>query len=149
MNGHLIGHISRLNSITAKVLHKTLDVGVALLKTTPLLLCKRVGLSRGQPRKEWLIADVSLGGKENEIIQSYRRNDKDTGSPEVQVALLTTGIQELTDHLRTHSKDHASRRGLLMMVSKRNSLLKYLKGRSRSRYQEVITPDLVCVSSQS
>ena len=81
---------------------------------------------------------VSLEQKSG-IIGSYRRNDKDTGSPEVQIALLTARIQELTEHLKTHKKDHASRRGLLMMVSKRNGLLKFLKERSRSRYQDVIT----------
>lgn len=81
---------------------------------------------------------VSLEQKSG-IIGNYRRNDKDTGSPEVQIALLTARIQELTEHLKTHKKDHASRRGLLMMVSKRNGLLKFLKERSRSRYQDVIT----------
>lgn len=73
-----------------------------------------------------------------EIIGSYRRDQTDTGSPEVQIAILTARIQDLTEHLKVHKKDHASRRGLLMMVSKRNSLLKYLKSRSRSRYQEVV-----------
>lgn len=74
----------------------------------------------------------------SEIIEGYRRNEGDTGSPEVQIAILTARIQDLTEHLKVHTKDHASRRGLLMMVSKRNSLLKYLKSISRSRYQEVL-----------
>ena len=72
------------------------------------------------------------------IIETYRRDTADTGSPEVQVAILTARIQDLTEHLQVHKKDHASRRGLLMMVSKRNSLLKYLKHKSLQRYQEVI-----------
>lgn len=73
------------------------------------------------------------------IIETNRRTDADTGSPEVQIAILTARIQDLTEHLKVHKKDHASRRGLLMMVSKRNSLLKYLKRKSRSSYQELIT----------
>lgn len=76
--------------------------------------------------------------QKSEIIESYRRGTTDTGSPEVQIAILTARIQDLTEHLKVHKKDHASRRGLLMMVSKRNSLLKYLKTVSRSRYQEVL-----------
>jgi small subunit ribosomal protein S15 len=72
------------------------------------------------------------------IIDQYRRDPSDTGSPEVQVALLTARINELTDHMRQHKKDHASRRGLLMMVSKRNSLLKYLSQTDRDRYLSLI-----------
>ena len=73
-----------------------------------------------------------------EIIDQYRRKPADTGSPEVQIALLTARITELTGHLRTHKKDHASRRGLLMMVSKRSGLLNYLRNRDRGRYLAVI-----------
>ena len=62
----------------------------------------------------------------------------DTGSPEVQIALLTARINDLTEHFKVHSKDHASRRGLLMMVSKRSSLLKYLRLHDRKKYLEVI-----------
>ena len=72
------------------------------------------------------------------IISDYRRGDSDTGSPEVQIAILTARIQDLTEHLRVHKKDHSSRRGLLMLVSKRSSLLKYLKGTDRTKYLEVI-----------
>lgn len=72
------------------------------------------------------------------IVSDYKTHDKDTGSPEVQIALLTKRITELTDHLRTHKKDHSSRRGLLKMVSKRNSLLKYLTNCDRARYQSII-----------
>lgn len=72
------------------------------------------------------------------VVHGYRTHERDTGSPEVQVALLTTRITELTDHLKTHRKDHSSRRGLLKMVGRRTSLLKYLSGKNRQRYQEVI-----------
>ena len=73
-----------------------------------------------------------------QLIDQYRREPSDTGSPEVQIALLTARITELTEHLRTHKKDHASRRGLLMMVSKRSGLLTYLRTTDRSRYLAVI-----------
>lgn len=76
--------------------------------------------------------------RKTEIIDQYRREPADTGSPEVQIALLTARITELTEHLRTHKKDHASRRGLLMMVSKRSSLLNYLRGIDRGRYLTII-----------
>lgn len=73
------------------------------------------------------------------IVEDYRIHDKDTGSPEVQIALLTRRIQELTEHLKAHKKDHSSRRGLLKMVGKRNSLLKYLTREDRARYQRLIS----------
>lgn len=76
--------------------------------------------------------------KKTEIVGEYRTHDKDTGSPEIQIAILTTRINELTEHLKTHKKDHSSRRGLLKMVGKRNSLLKYLTQEDRSRYQRII-----------
>lgn len=76
--------------------------------------------------------------RKTEIIDQYRREPSDTGSPEVQVALLTARITELTEHLRTHKKDHASRRGLLMMVSTRSSLLNYLRNKDRNRYLAII-----------
>lgn len=76
--------------------------------------------------------------RKTEIIDQYRREPSDTGSPEVQIALLTARISELTEHLRTHKKDHASRRGLLMMVSRRSSLLAYLRNNDRSRYLAII-----------
>ncbi|HQR09470.1 MAG TPA: 30S ribosomal protein S15 [Gemmatales bacterium] len=77
--------------------------------------------------------------KKTEIIGTHRREQKDTGSPEVQVAILTSRIGELTEHLKIHDKDYASRRGLLMMVSKRNSLLTYLRNKDRNRYQSIIS----------
>jgi len=76
--------------------------------------------------------------RKTEIIDQFRREASDTGSPEVQVALLTARITELTEHLRLHKKDHASRRGLLMMVSKRSGLLNYLRKNDRARYLSVI-----------
>ena len=76
--------------------------------------------------------------RKTQIIDEYRREAADTGSPEVQIALLTARITELTEHLRTHKKDHASRRGLLMMVSKRSGLLTYLRNKDRNRYLAVI-----------
>ena len=77
--------------------------------------------------------------KKSELIGSFARDVQDTGSPEVQVALLTARINDLTEHFKTHAKDHASRRGLLMMVSKRSSLLKYLRLHDRKKYLEVIS----------
>jgi small subunit ribosomal protein S15 len=77
--------------------------------------------------------------RKTQIIDEYRREATDTGSPEVQIALLTARITELTEHLRTHKKDHASRRGLLMMVSKRSGLLTYLRNKDRNRYLSIIT----------
>lgn len=76
--------------------------------------------------------------KKTQLISEFRRADADTGSPEVQVALLTERITRLTDHLREHKHDFASRRGLLMMVSKRNRLLRYLSGKNRASYQQLI-----------
>lgn len=73
-----------------------------------------------------------------EIIGSYKRTESDSGSPEVQVALLTRRINDLTEHLRKHKHDFHSRRGLLMMVSKRNRLLRYLQKTNLTRYQELI-----------
>ena len=72
------------------------------------------------------------------IRQDYKRHDQDTGSVEVQVALLSSRINELTEHLRSHKKDHSSRRGLINMVSKRRRLLDYLGSCDMQRYQELI-----------
>lgn len=72
------------------------------------------------------------------LIGDYKRADADTGSPEVQIAILTTRITDLTEHFRTHSKDYASRRGLLMMVSRRRRLLDYLKKVDPQRYLDII-----------
>ena len=76
--------------------------------------------------------------RKSQIIAEYQTHEGDTGSPEVQVALLTTRITELTEHLRTHSKDFHSRRGLLMMVGQRRRLLNYLSSKDISRYRALI-----------
>jgi len=76
--------------------------------------------------------------KKQATIAEYRRHEQDTGSAEVQVALITARIEHLTEHLKTHKKDHASRRGLLMMVGHRAQLLKHLATASPNRYQTVI-----------
>ena len=73
------------------------------------------------------------------IVEENQRHDGDTGSAEVQTALLTARINHLTGHLKSHKKDHASRRGLLKMVGKRNSLLKYLSATAPERYRQNIT----------
>lgn len=76
--------------------------------------------------------------KKKNIIESHRGHGKDTGSPEVQVAMLTERINQLTEHLRSHSKDFHSRRGLLMMVGKRRRLLQYLNRDNSERYRALI-----------
>ncbi|MFO0827035.1 MAG: 30S ribosomal protein S15 [Phycisphaerales bacterium] len=76
--------------------------------------------------------------KKTSVVRANRRHEKDVGSPEVQVAILTERIAALTDHLKPNMKDHASRRGLLLMVGRRNRLLKYLADSDRDRYQELI-----------
>ncbi|MBA2239955.1 MAG: 30S ribosomal protein S15 [Solirubrobacterales bacterium] len=76
--------------------------------------------------------------RKQELIGRFGRSDGDTGSAEVQVALMTERINELTDHLRTHGKDHHSRRGLLMLVGKRRRLLRYLQNSDLDRYRTVV-----------
>jgi len=76
--------------------------------------------------------------QKSSVISSYRIHKSDSGSPEVQVALLSQRILQLTEHFKTHEKDHHSRRGLLSMVARRRKLLKYLKDRSPERYKTLI-----------
>jgi len=76
--------------------------------------------------------------KRKELIESYRLHDKDTGSPEVQVALLSARIEYLTEHFKTHQKDHHSRRGLLKLVGQRRRLLNYIKADDVERYRSII-----------
>ena len=76
--------------------------------------------------------------KKQELIGDFKRAENDTGSPEVQIAILTNRISQLTGHMQTHKKDYASRRGLLMMVSRRRRLLDYLKRVSPQRYLDII-----------
>ena len=80
----------------------------------------------------------STEDRKQEVIGEYRNHESDTGSPEVQVALLTEKIRHLTEHLKLHRKDHASRRGLLRMVGRRTRLLRYLKNTEWARYQTLI-----------
>jgi small subunit ribosomal protein S15 len=74
----------------------------------------------------------------SKVISEHKRGDNDTGSPEVQVALLTARIEQLTGHFKVHKQDHHSRRGLLMMVNRRRSLLDYLKRKDHERYKALI-----------
>jgi small subunit ribosomal protein S15 len=76
--------------------------------------------------------------RKHSVIETHRVHEKDTGSPEVQIALLTERINELSDHFKTHAKDHHSRRGLLRIVSQRRRLLEYLRRNAPVRYQELI-----------
>ncbi|MGB5179501.1 MAG: 30S ribosomal protein S15 [Gammaproteobacteria bacterium] len=77
--------------------------------------------------------------QKGQIVSDHQRGDADTGSPEVQVALLTSNITSLTEHFNTHKGDHHSRQGLLRMVNKRRKLLDYLKRKDSKRYQELIS----------
>ena len=76
--------------------------------------------------------------EKKEIVKDFGKKDTDTGSTEVQVALLTKKINELSEHFKTHKKDHHSRRGLLGMINNRRKLLKYLKGKNEEGYKEII-----------
>ena len=76
--------------------------------------------------------------RKKEIIDKFKTHDGDTGSPEVQIALLTTRIQDLTEHFKIHKKDHSSRRGLLKLVGQRRRLLDYLKRKDVGRYRKII-----------
>ncbi len=76
--------------------------------------------------------------RKQEVIQEYAKKEGDTGSPEIQVAILTERIKNLTEHLQTHKKDFHSRRGLLIMVGQRRRLLDYLKGKDKGRYEGLI-----------
>lgn len=83
---------------------------------------------------------MSLSSEQkSSVVTEYRRNPADTGSPEVQIALLSARINGLSEHFGVNKRDHASRRGLLKMVNQRRKLLDYLKSRTPERYQEVIT----------
>lgn len=90
--------------------------------------------TRNEQEKMPLTLEVKSG-----VIEDYRSHDKDTGSPEVQVAVLTARIQQVTEHLRQNKKDHAARRGLLKMVGRRASLLKYLTRTDHTRYKSLIS----------
>jgi small subunit ribosomal protein S15 len=82
---------------------------------------------------------TQLKNKKAEIVKKFARANTDTGSPEVQVALLTRHINDLNEHFKTHQKDHHSKRGLLKMVGQRRKLLTYLKGKDQKRYTQLIS----------
>jgi small subunit ribosomal protein S15 len=89
--------------------------------------------------RQWKTGFMTISAQtKTKLIGDYRRSEQDSGSPEVQVALLTERITSLTEHLRSHKHDYSSRRGLLMMVSKRNRLLRYLSSTDRARYTDLI-----------
>jgi small subunit ribosomal protein S15 len=90
----------------------------------------------GSEKGQWVPPATTTSKRE--IVEAYRRDDKDSGSPEVQIALLTQRIKHLTEHLRTARHDSSSRRGLLMMVGQRRRLLAYLHQKSPERYQAII-----------
>ena len=76
--------------------------------------------------------------RKQELIENFKIQDADTGSPEVQVAILSERIRNLTEHMRTHKKDHHSRRGLIRMVNRRSKLLNYLRKKDVDRYKEIV-----------
>jgi len=97
------------------------------------------GTSNLEPSGPFVEDPVALTkDKKTDLISSYRTHDKDTGSPEVQVALLSERINYLTEHFKSHAKDHHSRRGLLKLVGQRRRLLDYLKSKDTERYAELI-----------
>ena len=77
--------------------------------------------------------------KKSEIVESYRKDENDTGSSEVQIALITERIKQITDHLRLYRKDHAARRGLIMLVGQRKKLLRYLRGQDYDKYKSIVS----------
>ena len=100
-------------------------------------VARRAGLSSGrQPKRAR--STMILGEKKAQLIEKYRTHETDTGSPEVQVALITERIAELAEHFKTHVKDHHSRRGLLKLVGQRRRLLDYLKITNVDRYRKIV-----------
>jgi small subunit ribosomal protein S15 len=89
--------------------------------------------------KKGLIRKMLTKQEKEKIVDDFETHQSDTGSPEVQVAILTRRINDLTEHLKNHRKDHASRRGLLKMVGTRSALLKYVSKKDVKRYQEIIS----------
>jgi small subunit ribosomal protein S15 len=92
--------------------------------------------TREKCKEEFALAQTTE--VKQQIINDYRLHESDTGSPEVQIAILTGRITELTEHFKTHAKDHHSRRGLLKLVGRRRRLLDYLKGKDLARYRKTI-----------
>jgi small subunit ribosomal protein S15 len=112
----------------------TYDYGLCPGKARGCFWIKKVSGSTPDNTEENMITK----DEKKEIIQHHKIHDRDTGSPEVQVAILTKRINQLTEHFKIHKKDHHSRRGLLKMVGKRRRLLEYLKGKDVGRYQTLI-----------
>jgi small subunit ribosomal protein S15 len=99
----------------------------------------RVGVCvRGRETEKGFRKPMLTKEKKTKVISDFRMAETDTGSPEVQIAILTEQINELTEHLKVHPKDHSSRRGLLKMVGNRNSLLKFVKNTDIQRYRTII-----------
>lgn len=90
-------------------------------------------------KEEGYIERMLTKEEKGTIVDDFEIHEGDTGSPEVQIALLTRRINDLTEHLKAHPKDHSSRRGLLKMVGNRSALLKYVRGRDLKRYQTIIS----------
>ena len=99
---------------------------------------EKVMNSEGADARREMGSSNRLNGMKATLIDQYRQGSKDTGSPEVQIALLSERINYLTEHLRAHRKDYASRRGLIMMVNKRRRLLDYLNRRAPERYRNIV-----------
>ena len=98
----------------------------------------RMEIAQVGPNKKGMIDSMLTKEDKGSIIGDYEAHEGDTGSPEVQIALLTKRINDLTEHLKEHPKDHSSRRGLLKMVGNRSALLKYVRDRDLKRYQTII-----------
>jgi small subunit ribosomal protein S15 len=98
-----------------------------------------IGKASSEAKQEGYIERMVTKEEKGSIVVGYETHTGDTGSPEVQIALLTRRINDLTEHLKTHPKDHSSRRGLLKMVGNRSALLKYVRSRDLKRYQTIIS----------
>jgi small subunit ribosomal protein S15 len=104
----------------------------------PKQICVSLNKSKRRGKIQGTTGEGHLSTAKAVLIEQFRREVKDTGSPEVQIALLSERISYLTTHLKSHVKDHASRRGLIMMVNKRRRLLDYLNRRDPDRYREIV-----------
>jgi small subunit ribosomal protein S15 len=99
----------------------------------------QIGQASSEAKQEGFTERMLTKEQKGTIVVDYETHQGDTGSPEVQIALLTKRINDLTEHLKTHPKDHSSRRGLLKMVGNRSALLKYVRSRDLKRYQTIIS----------
>jgi small subunit ribosomal protein S15 len=120
---------------TNKKIH---DIITSEVKTHPWMYEITPTASQDEDHKKGGVTMSVTKERKKEIIDKFRTNEKDTGSPEVQIALLTERVNDLTGHLKEHKKDHHSRRGLLMMVGKRRRLLNYLMKQNIERYREIV-----------